>query len=78
MIFATKNNVELYYFIATVQTTSHVTISKPHKPLDFQEANAISTDTRQKKKEDKKMVMVKTRKSQQNQTNESIKLLSQQ
>ena len=76
MIFATKNNVELYYFIATVQTTSHVTISKPHKPLDFQEANAISTDTRQKK-EDKKMVMVKTRKSQQNQTNESIKLLSQ-
>ena len=32
---------------------------------------------RDKKKEDKKMVMVKTRKSQQNQTNESIKLLSQ-
>ena len=30
------------------------------------------------RQEDKKMVMVKTRKSQQNQTNESIKLLSQQ
>ena len=53
MIFATKNNVELYYFIATVQTTFHVTISNPHKPPDFQEANAISTDTRQKKRRQK-------------------------
>ena len=64
MIFASENSGELYYLIAPGQTTSHVTISKLQKSLDFQEADTISTDTRQKKKNKN---LVKSGKSQQNQ-----------